>query len=39
MMGTPVGLSTSGHTAAIVNPPSNPKAGCRVGDEKLADAG
>ena len=32
-------LSTSGHITAIVNPPGNPKAGYRVGDEKLADAG
>ena len=32
-------LSTSGHIAAIVNPPGNPKASYRVGDEKLADAG
>lgn len=32
-------LSTSGHIAAIVNPPGNPKASYRGGDEKLADAG
>jgi polyhydroxyalkanoate synthase len=32
-------LSTSGHIAAIVNPPGNPKASYRVGEEKLADAG
>jgi polyhydroxyalkanoate synthase subunit PhaC len=32
-------LSTSGHIAAIVNPPGNPKASYRVGDEKLPDAG
>ena len=32
-------LSTSGHIAAIVNPPGNPKAGYRVGDEKLAEVG
>jgi polyhydroxyalkanoate synthase len=32
-------LSTSGHIAAIVNPPGNPKASYRVGDEKIADAG
>jgi len=31
--------STSGHIEAIVNPSSNPKAGYRLGDEKLADAG
>ena len=31
--------STSGHIGAIVNPSSNPKAGYRVGDEKLAHAG
>jgi hypothetical protein len=32
-------LSTSGHIAAIVNPPGNRKASYRGGDEKLADAG
>ena len=32
-------LSTSGHIAAIVNPPGNPKASYQVGEEKLADAG
>ena len=32
-------LSTSGHIAAIVNPPGNPKASYRVGDEKIADPG
>lgn len=32
-------MSTSGHIAAIVNPPGNPKASYRVGEEKLADPG
>jgi polyhydroxyalkanoate synthase len=30
-------LSTSGHIAALVNPPGNPKAGYRVGDTHPAD--
>src|SRR5260221_13090150 len=32
-------LSTSGHTAAIVTPPGNPKSSYRVGDESVAAAG
>jgi len=31
-------LSTSGHIAAMVNPPGNPKASYRVADENPADA-
>ena len=31
-------LSTSGHIAALVNPPSNPKASYRVNDDHGADA-
>lgn len=30
-------LSTSGHIAALVNPPTNPKAGFQTGDETPAD--
>jgi polyhydroxyalkanoate synthase len=30
-------LSTSGHIAALVNPPGNPKAGYRVNKDTLAD--
>lgn len=30
-------LSTSGHIAAIVNPPGNPKASYQVGDDTPAD--
>jgi polyhydroxyalkanoate synthase subunit PhaC len=32
-------LSTSGHIAAMVNPPGNPKASYRVADENPPDAG
>jgi polyhydroxyalkanoate synthase len=30
-------LSTSGHIAAVINPPGNPKSAYRVGDESLSD--
>jgi polyhydroxyalkanoate synthase len=30
-------LSTSGHIAALVNPPGNPKAGYRTNDERTSD--
>jgi polyhydroxyalkanoate synthase len=31
-------LSTSGHIAALVNPPGNPKASYRTGDDMTSDA-
>jgi poly(3-hydroxyalkanoate) synthetase len=31
-------LSTSGHIAALVNPPTNPKASCQTGSTALAPA-
>jgi polyhydroxyalkanoate synthase len=31
-------LSTSGHIAALVNPPTNPKASCQTGCTALAPA-
>jgi polyhydroxyalkanoate synthase len=40
LLGTPEPrfvLSTSGHIAALVNPPGNPKASFRVNDERPAD--
>ncbi|MCU1642188.1 MAG: poly(3-hydroxyalkanoate) synthetase [Nocardia sp.] len=32
-------LSTSGHIAALVNPPGNPKAAYRIGEADIADPG